>query len=163
MENNLIPPFIMREAGITVNDTPKIQVREPTVNDHAIIFEEDNFKIPLSLWGIFSYFPTSAPTNRQLEACNNVYLLTPNGPWSPHSDSYSKNKENMLDWEGNLVEKEHWKQILLSEVEEDVAMASAASISPAESRNVDRMIPEAFILDVSLRHASEVSPIYDPD
>ena len=25
MRNNLIPPFIMREAGIRVNDTPKIQ------------------------------------------------------------------------------------------------------------------------------------------
>ena len=40
MENNLIPPFIMREAGITVNDTPKIQIEEPTDNDHAIIFED---------------------------------------------------------------------------------------------------------------------------
>jgi hypothetical protein len=163
MENNLIPPFIMREAGITVNDTPKIQLREPTVDDHAIIFEDDNFKIPLSLWGIFSYFPTSAPTNQQLEACDDVYLLTPNGPWNPHSDSYSKNEENMLDWEGNLVEKHHRKQILLSEVEEDTAMASAASISAAESRNVDRMIPEAFISDASLRPNSEVSPLYDPD
>jgi hypothetical protein len=35
MENNLIPPFVMREAGITVNDTPKIKVREPTVDDHV--------------------------------------------------------------------------------------------------------------------------------
>jgi hypothetical protein len=107
MENNLIPPFIMREAGITVNDTPKIQVREPTVDDHAIIFEEGTFKIPLALWGILSYFPTSTPSNKQLEAGDDTYLLTPNGHWNPHSESYSKNEENMLDWEGNMVEKRH--------------------------------------------------------
>ena len=30
MKNNLVPPFIMREAGIKVNDTPKIQTGNPT-------------------------------------------------------------------------------------------------------------------------------------
>jgi hypothetical protein len=44
----------MREAGIMVNDTSKIQVPEPTVDDHAIIIEEGTFKTPLALWGIFS-------------------------------------------------------------------------------------------------------------
>jgi hypothetical protein len=163
MENNLIPPFIMREAGITVNDTPKIQLPEPTVDDHAIIFEEGTFKIPLALWGIFSYFPTSVPSNDQLEACDDVYLLTPNGQWNPHSDSYSKNEENMLDWEGNLVEKKYRKEILLSEVEEDLAMASSATISTMEHTMVDTMMPEAFVSSVSNCPSSEVSPIYDPD
>ena len=57
MNNNLIPPFIMCEAGIKVNDIPKIQVKNPTVDDHTIIFPQGNLWIPLSLWGIFSYFP----------------------------------------------------------------------------------------------------------
>jgi hypothetical protein len=60
----------------------------------------------LSLWGIFSYFPTHAPTNEQVDACDDVFLLTPNGIWNPHSDAYVKNEENMLDWEGNMVEKQ---------------------------------------------------------
>jgi hypothetical protein len=115
MENNLIPPFVMREAGLTVNDTPTIHLREPTVNDHAILFEDSDMKITLSLWGIFSYFPTRAPTNDQLDACDDVYILTNNGVWNPHSDAYSRNEENMLDWEGNMVEKKYRKQILSSE------------------------------------------------
>ena len=36
MQNNLIPPFILREAGITVNDVPKIHRDDPTEDDHAI-------------------------------------------------------------------------------------------------------------------------------
>ena len=29
--NNLLPPFVLREAVIKLNDTPKIQVDEPTI------------------------------------------------------------------------------------------------------------------------------------
>jgi hypothetical protein len=65
MDNNLIPPFIMREAGLIVNDVPKIQMNNPTEDHHSIVFPEGEFRIPLSLWGVFSYFPSSAPTRAQ--------------------------------------------------------------------------------------------------
>ena len=38
MKNHLIPLFIMREAGIKVNDTPKIHVELPGLSDHSIEF-----------------------------------------------------------------------------------------------------------------------------
>ena len=47
MKNNLIPPFVMREAGIRVNDTPKIQTLDPTEEDHSIYFPDNDFRIPL--------------------------------------------------------------------------------------------------------------------
>jgi hypothetical protein len=59
MEHNLITPFMMREAGIQVNDTLKIQVESPSESDHAITFQETDLRIPLSLYGVFSFFPTS--------------------------------------------------------------------------------------------------------
>ena len=34
MEHNLIPPFILLEAGLTVNDTDTIHLKEPSVDDH---------------------------------------------------------------------------------------------------------------------------------
>ena len=64
MNHNLIPPFVMREAGLTVNDVPKIHTKDQELNDetHCIAAKEgDNgvdLKIPLKLDGIFSYFPT---------------------------------------------------------------------------------------------------------
>ena len=42
LEHNLIPPFILREAGLIVNDTPKIHKEDPTIDDHAIIIPQEN-------------------------------------------------------------------------------------------------------------------------
>ena len=81
MDNNLIPPFMLRETGVTVNDVPKIQKEDPTVDDHMITFMEMGFRIPLSLWGIFSYFPTSKPTHDNLLNPTEVYILSP-ATWS---------------------------------------------------------------------------------
>ena len=117
----------------------KIQVVDPAEDDHAIFFPEMNFRIPLSLWGIFSYFPTSKPTQDELVETSDMYMLTPT-TWNPHSDHYAHNEENMLDWGGgggggNMKEKkDHVKwRIVLDELEEDTRMVSSLFISEAES------------------------------
>ena len=118
MEHHLVPPFILREAGIVVNEAPKIQVENPSIDDHSIYFPNDSSRIPLSLWGIFSYFPCRCPTNLELNECNNVQLMTPDGSrWNPHSDVYARNEENMLDWEGQLVEKKDRVRILIEDID----------------------------------------------
>jgi hypothetical protein len=43
MKNNLLPPFLLREAGLQVCDTPKIQVDNPSVDNHAICFPDGSF------------------------------------------------------------------------------------------------------------------------
>jgi hypothetical protein len=136
MQNNLIPPFMMREAGITVHDTPKMQVSDPTEKDHSIYFPETRFRIPMSLWGVFSYFPTSQPTELEMTESEEVYLLTPSR-WDPHQSAYAENEENMLDWEGNMVERRDRKQILLSDIAEDEAMAASVQIGSIEVQAVD--------------------------
>ena len=98
MDNNLIPPFMLREMGVTMNDVPKIHKEDPTVDKHVITFVETGFWIPLLLWGIFSYFPTSKPTHDDLLNPNEVYILSP-ATWNPHSNAYSTNEESMLDWD----------------------------------------------------------------
>ena len=42
MQHNLIPPFMIREAGIVVNDTTKIQLDDPSADDHYIHFPVKN-------------------------------------------------------------------------------------------------------------------------
>jgi hypothetical protein len=137
MKNNLVPPLIVREAGVQVNSTPKIHAKDPTVKDHSIYFPDSDFRIPLSLWGVFSYFPTSKPTNQILEECEEVYLLIPDGRWTQHSNAYARNEENMLDSEGNMVERRDSMQILLSEVSIDPAMAASAEIIRREATFID--------------------------
>eukprot|EP00957_Ditylum_brightwellii_P035346 2680983-Ditylum_brightwellii.AAC.1 len=103
----------MQEVGIKVNDVPKIQVSDPSKRDHSVYFKETGFCIPMALWGTFLYFPSSKPTVEELQASDNIYLITPS-KFNPHDDGYAVNEDNMLDWEGNMVE---------TEVEENPIMA----------------------------------------
>jgi hypothetical protein len=130
MTYNLVPPFVMREAGIIVRDTPKSHMEEPTEEEHALTFPETGFRIPLSLTGTFSFFPTTKPSVNDLTDPEEVYILTP-ATWDPHLDVYAMNEESMLDWEGNLKpKKEREYKIVLDDIpEDDVEMASLCGIS----------------------------------
>ena len=135
MRHNLVPPFMIREEGIQVNDTPKIQVNDPTTSDHSIYFPETDFRIPLSLWGVFLYFPSSKPMAQTLKETEEVYLLTPSR-WNPHCDSYAQNEENMLDWEGNMDRM----QILIDDLPDGVKMVGSTQISSVELVRIDAIV-----------------------
>ncbi len=152
MKNNLVPPFVMREAGIRVNDTPKIQTIEPTEDDHSIYFPDTDFRIPLSLWGMFSYFITSKPTAEQMMEAEEVYLMTPTR-MNPHCDSHATNEENMLDWEGNMIQRKDRVRILLSDIPEDTAMAASVQVSSIENATVNNALQRC-----SLSHDEKVHP-----
>jgi hypothetical protein len=79
MQNNLIPPFMMREAGLHIRDTLKIKIDDPSIEDHSNYFRDSKLRIPLSLWGVFSYFPTSKPTATTLNEIDDVSLESSSG------------------------------------------------------------------------------------
>ena len=136
MTHNLLPPFMLSKAGIQINDVPKIHVTSPSEEHHAIIFQETNFRIPLTLHGTFSYFPTSKPTTQELEEPEDVYVLTPT-TWNPHSDAYVINEESMLDWEGNMKhERDHEKRVLLEDIPSDDTMISSLALCEKEQMAV---------------------------
>ena len=39
MEHNFIPPFIIREAGLVLHDTPKIHCNVPSAEAHSLFDE----------------------------------------------------------------------------------------------------------------------------
>ena len=136
MTHNLLPPFMLREAGIHINEVPKIHVTSPTEEHHAITFQETNFRIPLTLHGTFSYFPTSKPSTQELEEPEDVCILTPT-TWDPHSDAYVINEESMLDWEGNIKhEKDHEKRVVLEYIPSDDTMISSLALCEKEQMAV---------------------------
>lgn len=140
MTHNLVPPFILREAGLVVNEIPKIQVPTPDESVHSIYNEDVDLRIPLALWGIFSYFPTRLPTVNELQDdANPVILLTPEGPWNPHTDVYARNEENMLDWEGKLVAPDDRPRIILDNIEDDDDMDASMAVCAVESKVIDRI------------------------
>ena len=64
MDNNLIPPFIMRAGGISVNDIQNIHCEDLAVYDHCVLFHQSNTWMPLKLNGVFSYFHMIVSTER---------------------------------------------------------------------------------------------------
>ena len=92
MDHNLVPPFILQEVGLIVNDTPKIHVKDPSVEDHTVFFPRYDVRIPLSLNGIFSCFPSSKPSIDDMDICEDIFLMTPKGTWNTHTDAYAQNK-----------------------------------------------------------------------
>lgn len=165
MPHNLIPPFIIREAGITVKEVPKIHCKDPTSNDHCIIFPKDKFRIPMLLTGIFSYFSTFTPTETQVEECENVYLLTPEGKWNPNIDTYAHNESSMVDWEGNIKETRDRNQIIIENIPDDPMLVSDVNVSKVEDQRIDDLMGQIEALtinDMAHHHVNETSPIYDP-
>ena len=148
MNNHLIPPFVMREAGIKVNDTPKIHTDVPSIADHSIEFPETNLRIPLSLNGMFSYFPTSKPTAETLRDCEEIYVLTPSR-WNPHDSAYAHNEAHMLDWQGDMVEPKDRQTIDLHDVAEDPEIAVACYIGHVESQAVINLLDKQESIDKS--------------
>ena len=116
MDNNLIPPFMMREARIVVNEKAKTHMDNPKDSDHSIMLTSTGFQMLLHLWGTFSYFSTWHPQREDLLARHDGYVLSPS-KWDPHSEVYRQNKANMTDWEGNVKEpKDRPHQVVIDEI-----------------------------------------------
>ena len=145
MCNNLIPPFIMRENRIMVNECAKIHCEDPTRDDHAIIFKGYDLCIPLRLHGIFSYFVTKKPDIESVAGVDEpsiyateIYTLTPT-KWNPHTDAYALNEESIVDWEGNIKEKGPSDlKIMLDEIVDEYP--SRYEISMMEALHMDKVI-----------------------
>ena len=90
IENNLIPPFIMRESDMEVKNTAEINAMDTSVEDHSIYFPNFDIRITLFLHSVLSYFPKYKPSLVTLEGIYEIYLITPEGRWNPVSDAYKK-------------------------------------------------------------------------
>ena len=67
MDINLIPPFVLRESGLILNDTPKIHCKDPSVEDHSLFDEETGMRIPFTFNGTFLTFEPRSLTEDEIE------------------------------------------------------------------------------------------------
>ena len=65
MKHNLLSPFIMRLAGLEVNEQPKFMTRNPTTKHHSVYFKDNDIILPLTIKGIVSFLPTRNPTQEE--------------------------------------------------------------------------------------------------
>ena len=157
MENNLIPPFILREAGLQVKERAKIHTEDPTMDNHSIMFPMTGFQIPLQLFGIFSYFSTTKPTEDDILAGHDVYVMTPE-KWNPHSDAYEQNEANIVDWEGNIRQPKDQIKVIIDELSGETDKGEYR-ISSVEMDVIDRMCAERKQWSEDLRSTEDGTAI----
>ena len=117
MDHNLIPPFILREGGMQVNDRPKIHhpTGTPTVTDHTFGNEKEGLRVSLKLSGIFYMFESRQPTDDDF--INGVPIpFTPEGDdWNPNSSQFERNEDSFTDSNGNMLQKDHVDYVLIDD------------------------------------------------
>ena len=136
MEHNLVPPFMMRLAGVDVDECPKFMCRRPTIKNHAIYFhgdkwDQEDLRIPLQLHGTISYFPSRIPHRRELDDCQS-YDITPNSPsWDPHREKYSSMEHRMLDHRGEIsrYHREPDRTLFIDQVKTDIVDHGVSRLS----------------------------------
>ena len=106
MNHNLISPFILREAGLQVDEIPKLHGTEPTQEHHSIYDAETKLCIHFKLKGIFYYFLCKKLTHDKTEIWeeHNVVFLTPDAEsCNPNNEYYAEGEDDMLDVDGDII------------------------------------------------------------
>jgi hypothetical protein len=108
MEANLLCPMQMCTNDIRVNEVPKFLTNNPTNQSHAISFpNDDGYTIPLLLKGVTLYFPTRRPTLGEYEQCRQIELIYEAPEWNPHSISFTRQEESMINSFGRVRDDLH--------------------------------------------------------
>ena len=153
-ENNLVPPFLMSEAGLDVNPKSKILRKSPTVEDHSIYDDETGLWIPLSLNGICSSFITWSLTADEMSRPDDyeMVFLTPESPHcNPYDESYALNKAAHLDSRGEMTQMAPARHDLLEEADIAALEAERPNLpTPVEqfndkSTHIDTVIASSII------------------
>ena len=108
MHVNLISPFILRLAGLHVNEEPKFMATHPTLGHHSISLPDTEIRFPMALHGIISYILTRLPTKdevtlRNLDPYRCIEMTPGFSEWNPHNSSYGAQENCMLDYHGNIM------------------------------------------------------------
>ena len=102
LEVNLLPPFIVREADIPIDECPKSQAAHPTVDNHSMYLPSQDLRIPIQLRHTFSYFESRKPTNDELSQCDKIFITPDSTNWNPYSLHFSLNEDAMTDCDGEI-------------------------------------------------------------
>ena len=177
MEENLLPPFVVRRQGHKLSEIPKIQVDDPKETDHCLELDDNGMRIPLQLNGIVSYFHTRKPTEDEYEEAivrdNVISLNVDEEKWDPHDERYARDEECMLDFNGRVIEKEHRQRHLfddndvvmdevkvggINEIDDITLQISAMSVNDGEAQKPPDN--KAFV-DGKIHHLCSISNTLD--
>ena len=161
MTHNLLPPFLIREASLYLDETPKFQSTDLSLDNHTIYDEETGMRIHLQLNGTFSYFPTRPLTLEEQENWDGfpVVYLTPDGDsWDPQATHYGEAESSMLDNDGQLVDCD-WTNLTIFEEADISGMKAETYTWDSFNGKVDAIASENedwYLVDAPLTDDDEI-------
>jgi hypothetical protein len=149
MDHHLIPPFLLREAGLIVNEVPKIQSQDPTEETHSIFDAESGLRIPLQLHGIFSCFKCRGMTREEMENWRDYPVIhaTPSGEWDPYNTVYADEEAGFTAPNGEFIDDRlpSVRNHLLVDDEDVLGHISACDFTkPVSTQQFDDLIQGGF-------------------
>ena len=152
LNHNLIPPFIMREAGFIVNDVPRIHCNPVTNESHCIVSQDRSLRIPLQLHGVFSYFDTFRPDVDHIQSAeaHEHYTMTPTGwTWNPNSSVYRSAESLHVADDGTLIPNQSERVSRFKEgVLNSVRRGEDAGMEIYEEHE-DVPLPPGYVIEIS--------------
>ena len=156
MKHHLIPPFIMREAGLEVNEVPKRQTTNPTEDMHMIYDPRTKMKIHLSLNGVFSCFKCREISVAEMEDWKEYQVVeaSPGGEtWNPYDPSYAEEEAYLLNHRGEIrqidpdTRRRSCSQLIEDEDDNGdgrYGHIQAAYVNSVTVEEIDRMVEDKF-------------------
>ena len=99
----------MREASLVVDNLPKVQSQYPTKRHYSTHFLDEDLRMAIRLYGIFSYFSSKKLSISELDDYDTNILFLETGNINLHNEVCLENERAMIDHEGNIIEKEDKK------------------------------------------------------
>ena len=116
MTVTLFPPFMVRLAGIDLNECPKFLAKNPSLEHHSIYFPDHNLRVPFQIYGTISYIPVRLPTSDEVNFPSEpvLVLTTLLDSWDPHDTKYQEQESSIMNFRGEIKERKKRKFIISS-------------------------------------------------
>ena len=114
MGHNLVPPFIMRKAGLEVDERAKIHTPQPSKEQHSVYCREIDLRIPLKIEGIVLVFETrrlNATVIAESGEYDIVFISPDADSWNPNCETWGDQEDMMLDQDGDIIQYEAKKPV----------------------------------------------------
>jgi hypothetical protein len=158
MDHNLLPPFLVREASLFLDETPKFQSTDVSLENHTIYDEVTGLRIHLQLNGTFSYFVSRSLTLEEQEHWENypvVHLTPDSDQWDPHALHFAEAEAAMLDSSGEIVGQRKRNRNLFEEADISVLYAEPCTWDSLEEL-IDNQLSDVYDLSDPLSEDDEV-------
>ena len=150
MDHNLVPPFIMRQAGLEVDEQAKIHTLQPSKENYSVYSKDINLRIPLKIEGIFRCLKRGNSIQLRSPKLGSMILYSSRQMQIPGTQMVKLGggqEDLMLDQDGDIIQYEVKKPVEIIEESDYFGMSSMEAIGVSKENYesyIDALISPAY-------------------